>query len=276
MLVMESTIAVAQMDCVVGDVDANLAKISDLVAEAKRQGAGLVIFPELATTGYFIADSIAELAEPVPGRTTDALAAIAARHDVWLVVGMAEAVGDRYYNVSVLVSPNGLEGTYRKVHLFDTEKATFAVGDEQAVFSTPFGKVALTICYDLLFPEYIRSLVLAGADLIVNSTNWITNEYQRDVWGWVGERTAALAATRALENTVHVAMSARTGHESGFDSLGHSCIAAPSGKLLALIEDGEGVAIATVTTASKDLDRWRSIATYLKDRRTDLYRRWGV
>src|SRR5690606_29529502 len=140
MLVMESTIAVAQMDCVVGDVDANLAKISDLVAEAKRQGAGLVIFPELATTGYFIADSIAELAEPVPGRTTDALAAIAARHDVWLVVGMAEAVGDRYYNVSVLVSPNGLEGTYRKVHLFDTEKATFAVGDEQAVFSTPFGK----------------------------------------------------------------------------------------------------------------------------------------
>lgn len=264
------------MDCVVGDVAANLAKMSKMAADAKRQGADLVIFPELATTGYFISDRIAELAEPVPGPTTEALVKIANEHDIWIITGMAEVADDRYFNISVLVSPEGLEGSYRKVHLFDSEKITFALGDEQAIFTTPFGKVALTICYDLLFPEYIRLLVLAGADLIVNSTNWIADEYQRDVWGWVGERTEALAATRALENTVHVAMAARVGEEAGFHSLGHSCIAAPSGKLLALVEQGEGVGVATVSTASEDLDRWRSIASYLQDRRTDLYKRWGV
>src|SRR5690606_7051400 len=212
------------MDCTLGDVKANLAKIAAMTADAKQQGADLVIFPELATTGYFINDRIAELAEPLPGPTTEALTNITKQHDIWLITGMAEAAEGKYSNSATLVSTEGLVGAYRKVHLFDSAKLTFAVGDEQAIFLTPFGKVALTICYDLLFPEYIRSLVLAHADLIVNSTNWIADEYQRDVWGWVGERTEALAATRALENTVHVAMAARVGREAGFHSLGHSCI----------------------------------------------------
>lgn len=273
---MHSKVAVAQIDCTLGDVTANLAKIARMTAFATKDGTKLIIFPELATTGYFISDRIDELAEPIPGPTTEALTKIAREHDIWLVVGMAEKADGKYYNVSVLVSPDGLVGSYRKVHLFDSEKATFALGDQQALFDTPVGTVALTICYDLLFPEYIRSLVLAGADLIINSTNWISDEYQRDVWGWTGARTEALAATRALENTVHVAMAARTGEEAGFHSLGHSCIAAPSGDVLAIVKDGEGVASADVVIESEDLDRWRSIATYLKDRRTDLYRRWGV
>src|SRR5690606_20184225 len=78
---MQSKIAVAQMDCVVGDANANLAKIEDMAGQAKQQGAELVIFPELATTGYFISDRIAELAEPIPGPTTEALTDIAKRHD---------------------------------------------------------------------------------------------------------------------------------------------------------------------------------------------------
>lgn len=273
---MHAKIAIAQIDCTLGDVPANLAKIAELSEQAAKNGTKLIIFPELATTGYFISDRIDELAEPIPGPTTEALTKIAKDNDIWIVTGMAEKADGKYYNVSVVVSPEGLVRNYRKVHLFDSEKQTFAVGDQQAVVDTPVGKVALTICYDLLFPEYIRSLVLAGADLIINSTNWIADEYQRDVWGWTGERTEALASTRALENTVHVAMAARVGQEAGFHSLGHSCIAAPSGDFLALIEEGEGVASAEIVTESADLDRWRSIATYLKDRRTDLYRRWGV
>src|SRR5690606_30856859 len=106
----------------------------------------------------------------------------------------------------------------------------------------------------------------------INSTNWITDDFQRDVWGWEGENTQALAATRALENTVHVAMAARVGEELQFTSVGHSCIARPSGDVVGLVTTGEGVAVADVVTKSDDLDRWRSIASYLKDRRTDLYR----
>lgn len=271
---MHSQIAIAQMDCHVGDVAANLDKIAHQARIACGQGAKLVIFPELATTGYFISDRIEALAEPIPGATTEKLTEIARDHDVWLVVGVAEAADGAYFNSSVLVSPEGVMGTYRKVHLFDVEKRTFLEGDQQALFDTPFGTLALTICYDLLFPEYIRSLVLAGADIVVNSTNWINDAYQRDVWGWTGESTKSLASTRALENTVHVAMAARTGEEAGFHSMGHSCIARPSGAVAALVAEGEGVATARVETESEDLDRWRSIASYLKDRRTELYRRW--
>jgi predicted amidohydrolase len=101
------------MDCTLGDVKANLAKIAAMAANAKQQGANLVIFPELATTGYFIGDRIDKLAEPVPGPTTEALTNIAKQHDIWLITGMAEALGDEYYNTSVLVSPDGLVGAYR-------------------------------------------------------------------------------------------------------------------------------------------------------------------
>ncbi len=269
-----SQIAVAQMDCTFGDVAKNLEKIGSLVREAATQGADLVVFPELATTGYFIADRIAELAEPIPGPTTEELVCLAQESQTWLVVGMAEAADGKYFNSSVLISPAGLVGTYRKVHLFDSEKETFALGDQRGIFDTPFGKLGLTICYDLLFPEYIRSLALAGADIIINSTNWIADDYQREVWRWTGESTQALAATRGLENTVHVAMAARTGEEAGFRSLGHSCITTPSGAVSGLVKDGEGIAVAEVVTASDDLSRWREIAPYLKDRRTELYRRW--
>ncbi|MER3513010.1 MAG: hypothetical protein C4310_00180, partial [Chloroflexota bacterium] len=135
---------------------------------------------------------------------------------------------------------------------------------------TEFGRVALTICYDLVFPEYIRSLVLQGAQLILNSTDWITDAWQTSK-GWGGEVVSHLAATRALENTVHVAMADRVGVEAGWKSLGHPCICAPSGSFLARIEEGEGVAIATVELDSLEWEKWRSIATYLPDRRTDFY-----
>lgn len=132
------------------------------------------------------------------------------------------------------------------------------------------GRVALTICYDLVFPEYIRGLVLQGAQLILNSTDWITDPWQTGK-GWSGEVVSHLAATRALENGVHVAMADRAGVEEGWTSLGHSCVCAPSGGFLARIESGEGLVTATVELEHPDWDKWRQIATYLPDRRTDFY-----
>src|SRR5690554_6218096 len=89
---MQSQIAVAQMDCTLGDVKANLAKIAARPANAKQQDANLVIFPAQATPGYFIGDRIDKPAEPVPGPTTEALTHIAKQHDIWLITGMAEAL----------------------------------------------------------------------------------------------------------------------------------------------------------------------------------------
>ncbi|MDQ7844261.1 MAG: carbon-nitrogen hydrolase family protein [Armatimonadota bacterium] len=275
----EFKIAVAQMDCVPGDVAANLERAEAFVASAARQGARIVVAPECATTGYFVKGDIRDLAEPIPGPTTQRLEEIARRQGTYVVIGVVERDGNTCYNASVLISPRqGLLGRYRKVHLFSAEKKVFAPGEEPAIFDTEFGRIALTICYDLVFPEYIRSLVLRGATLILNSTDWITDDWQSKR-GWSGDVVSALAATRALENTVHVAMADRTGIEGGWKCLGHSCVAAPSGAYLARIEEGEGLAIATISLDSPEWERWRGIATYLPDRRVDLYKRlqgWPV
>src|SRR5690606_1455885 len=104
--------------------------------------------------------------------------------------------------------------------------------DRPLILDLPFARVGITICYDLMFPEYIRGLVLQGANLIVNSTHWQSSPDRLAGWGRTGEVTSRLAGTRALENGVHVAMAARTGQTPDRVSLGFSCIAAPSGKML--------------------------------------------
>ena len=266
----EHRIAVVQMECRGGDRPANWETIARFAQQAHQQGAQLAVFPELATTGTCTPDRIAELAETVPGPTTDYLGDLATRLDLHLVVGLVEQDGDDLFNSSVLVCPtDGLTAHYRKVHLFSDERHVYRPGDEPVVVSLPFARVALTICYDLLFPEYIRRLVLDGADVILNSTNWMTTDKQIQRWGWGPEQVMALARTRALENTRFVAMACRVGQEGPVVSFGHSCIANPSGRLLTRMSYDQGLALADIS--DKDMADWRSLASYLSDRRPKLY-----
>jgi 5-aminopentanamidase len=266
-------IAVAQMHCVPGDVAANLAIIEGLVRLSARDGSKLVVLPEMATTGYFISDRLGELAEPEDGPTAQHLAAITRNAGLHLAVGMAISEGGKFYDAQLLFGPDGTRlATYRKAHLFSTERQWFAAGDSPSVVDTAIGRIGMTICYDLIFPEYTRRIVDLGADLIINSTNWITNDFQRDRWGWSGATVQALAATRALENGVWLAMANCIGSEWIFDSIGHSCVVAPSGKIVASVGSGQGIAVGEVEFQSEDLDRWKSVATYLGDRRPELYR----
>lgn len=265
-------IAVAQMNSKPGDIGENLKIIENLVALSQADNAKLVILPEMATTGYFISDRLGELAEGEDGETSKRLGEIAARHGVYLVVGMPIAEDGKFYDAQLMYSPNGDRiATYRKTHLFSAEREWFAAGSEPMVVDTPLGRIGMSVCYDLLFPEYIRKLTDMGADLIINSTNWITNPFQRDRWGWNGERVRSLAAIRALENGVWLAMSCCVGREWEFDSIGHSCIVAPSGMIVASLGEATGVTTHRAVFQEGDLDQWRSIATYLEDRRPELY-----
>lgn len=267
-------VAAAQLHCVPGDVAANLATIEALVRLSARDGARLVIVPETATTGYFISDRLGELAEPEDGPTATRLGRIARDAGVHLAVGMAIVEHGRFYDAQLLFGPDGRRlATYKKVHLFSTEREWFAAGDEPMVVETELGRIGMTICYDLIFPEFVRLLVDKGADIVINSTNWITNDFQRDRWGWSGPTVQALAATRALENGVWLAMANCVGPEWIFDSIGHSCVVAPSGKIVSSVGSGQGLAIAEAVFESEDLSRWTSIATYRADRRHDLYGR---
>lgn len=266
-------IAAAQMHCIPGDVAANLTIIDGLVRLAVRDGTGLVVLPETATTGYFIAERLAELAEPEDGPTAARLSAIARDAGIHLAVGMALVEGKKYFDAQLLFGPDGRRlATYKKAHLFASERVWFSAGDTPTVIDTAIGRIGMTICYDLIFPEYTRRLVDLGADLVINSTNWITDDFQRERWGWSGPTVQSLAATRALENGVWLAMANCVGPEWVFDSIGHSCIVAPSGKIMASVGNGQGVAIAEAAFQSADLDRWKAIATYLGDRRPELYK----
>ena len=275
---MDAMIAVAQVDCELGNLEANLERIEDYTATAARDhGADLVIFPECATTGYFVGDRGRDLAEPADGPTNARLARLSERVGVHLAVGVIEREGEHLYDALALFAPErGLVASYRKLHLFAGEKALFTPGDEPMLVDTAIGRLGLTICYDLMFPEYVRGLVLGGAELIVNGTDWITDDWQAEN-GWAGTSLRALCQVRALENGVYVAMADRVGSELGWRSLGHSTIASPMGTVLATLDADEQAIIASrVTDPSPTLERWRGIATYLPDRRPDVYGRLGV
>ncbi len=150
---MSWTIALVQMDCVPGDVAANLQRIVVSAVEAADRGAQLVLFPECATTGYFVADRIASLAEPIPGPSSEQLMRLARSRGVHLMVGMIERAGDQYYDDAILFTPDGGYHVYRKAHLFGPERAIFTPGERPVVVDTALGRLALD---SLLRPDVPR------------------------------------------------------------------------------------------------------------------------
>lgn len=270
---MSVTVACAQVAPVLGAVAANLEAMAGLAREAADAGAELVVFPECAVTGYPFARADAlDVASPADGPVATELGALAASFGVHLAAGVIESAGPDLYDALSLFGPDGARlATYRKAHLFSTERSVYAAGAAPVVVDTAVGRLGLTVCYDLIFPEYVRALVDAGATLIVNATNWITDDWQTGM-GWDGSMVRSLARVRALENGVPVVMSCLAGSGGGFTSIGHSTIAGPSGRVLASLDAAEGLAVAELP-ADDDADarRWSALATYRADRRPDLY-----
>ena len=237
------------------DVAANLARVEALVARAARYGATLVATPE-NTTLLAAPDRKVALAEPLDGPTHRALGDIARAHGVWLLVGsVAEACADdpaRCHNTSVVFDAAGtLVAAYRKLHLFDIdladgtrfrESAHIAPGADVVVVDTPVGRLGLSVCYDLRFPELYRRLVDAGAELIsVPSAFTLTTG--RDHWH-------PLVRARAIECQAWVLAPAQEGpHGGGRHSYGHSLVVDPWGTVVADCPDGEGLALAEVDLA---------------------------
>jgi len=216
------------MDVVLADKAANMQYIEKKLAETAAAGAKIVIFPECAITGYCY-NSLEEampMAETVPGPATTQLAATCKRLNVYAVVGMLEAEGDKLFNCCVLLGPEGLVGSYRKIHLpqLGVDKLVTPGDRPFAVHYAGDVCIGLNICYDVAFPESSRILALAGADIIVLPTNWSAG----------AETTACFAVNaRALENHVFYVAANRVGVERGFEFFGGSKICEPQGGNLA-------------------------------------------
>jgi 5-aminopentanamidase len=269
-------IAAIQICCEVGNIAANLNNAARLVGSASQDGAEFVCLPELFTTGI-VPGEMENLAEPIPGPTTHALAKIAEANSVYVVAGMAEREEStgRLHNASVLISPRGqLERRYRKIFLYLDEKKGFTPGGQPCFCELPFGRIAMTICYDYVFPEYIRHLVLEGdIDLLVHSTAWLTTD-ECERWGYNNSAYRAMGMTRALENGVYFISANHWGNydlDGALRGVGQSSIISPWGEILDEVVEGEGIAIADVDFQKPQA--WRAnVAPYISDYRQAMQR----
>jgi predicted amidohydrolase len=205
---------------VVGEPAANRAASLAAVERAARAGARVVVLPELAVSGYVFTDAAEAraLSEPLDGPTVTAWAEAAARHDVVLVAGTNERAADgALRNSAVLLDASGLRAVYRKAHLWDREKLFFAPGDAPPpVVDTAVGRIAVMVCYDLEFPEWVRLPALAGAELLCAPVNWPA--FPRPE----GERPGEVVRVQAnaMVNRLPIAVADREGPERGVDWVG--------------------------------------------------------
>ena len=261
-------IALAQISCKRADKTSNIEKMKLYVEKAEKEGAELVIFPELSLTDYLVRDLIYELAEPIPGPSVKKMAEIAKENQVYIVFGMPEMsqkAESVIYNTAVLVGSEGYIGKYRKMYLpthsvFE-EKRYFRQGYETSVFETKIGRIGLIICYDVFFPEVSRALKLNGAELIVCIS--ASPAVRRTFF-------EILTAARAIENNVFLAYVNLVGIEEGLQFWGGSRIISPSGSIIAKAKyDEEDFVVEEI-----DLKNIRHVAAFvptIRDLRPELY-----
>lgn len=231
----------------------------------------LIVFPELATTGYECGDAFADLAEDIDdpdSQSIQSMRAWAKACKVHLVYGFAEKAKvhggrDCLYNAQILIDDTGeVVGVYRKVHLFDSEKKWFTPGDAYDVFETKIGRLGLFICYDASFPEVARILALQGADILINSTNWENPS--------IIDMEICMTA-RAFENTTFLICCNRVGQDEKLSFFGHSRILDPLGKVI-VKQDEE---IEDILIGELDFEQMAYVRdhyyTMLKERRPDTY-----
>jgi len=261
-------IALAQIRCKVGDKKHNGNLIKKNVKKAKKRGADLVVFPELSLTGYLTRDVTYELAEPIPGPSTRLLEEVAKTEKAYVVFGMLER-SDRVhavlYNTAVLLGPEGFIGKYRKMHLpthsvFE-EKRYFRLGYEAPVFETDIGKLGLTICYDVFFPEISRLLRLKGAQLLIciSASPAVRRRFFE-----------VLTVARAVENTTFLVYVNLVGIEDGLQFWGGSRLIAPNGSIITQAKhDEEDLVLGTIDYT--DLKRVEVFVPTLRDLRPELF-----
>lgn len=268
----EITIATVQMKPELGNSENNLIKMSEFVSKiASQQKVDLIIFPELATSGYELGVKFTEIAQRVPGPAINLMAQRAADAGVYIAFGLAtkEKVESILFNSAALVGPEGeLLGSYNKVHLRGEERMAFREGFKMPVIDTEIGKIGLMLGWDLAFPEVARSLALEGAELLCVMSNWETAHM--DEW-------KTYVRARAYENAMFVAAANRVGEDVTMNFGGESMIVGPRGNVFASIEpdaetkkSGEGFCVARI-----DLDevrKYREEFQTLQSRQPTVYR----
>ncbi len=280
-------VGLIQMACQT-DAQANKEKLAARIAEAAAQGARLVVLQELHNTPYFCQTENVEhfnLAEPIPGPSTDFFGEVARRHHIVLVTSLFERrAAGLYHNTAVVFESDGtIAGKYRKMHIPDDpayyEKFYFTPGDLGfQPIDTSVGRLGVQVCWDQWYPEGARLMALAGADLLIyptaigyeSSDTPDEQERQREAW-------TTVQRGHAVANGLPVIAVNRTGHEPdpsgqtrGITFWGSSFVAGPQGEMLYRApKDEEVVAVVDIDLQrSENVRRWWP---FLRDRRIECF-----
>lgn len=261
------------------DPDRNLKEAILKIEEAAGRGAQIICLQELFRSRYFCQKEDPrnfELAEPIPGPTTEAFSQIAKQENVVLIAPIFEkrAEGIYHNSVAVIDADGSVVGKYRKMHIPDDplyyEKFYFTLGDLGfQAFQTRYAKIGVLICWDQWFPEGARLTALAGAQIIFYPTaiGWNSKERKDllapDVW-------ETIQRGHAIANGVFVAAANRVGREGSLDFWGSSFVCGPFGEHLARAStDKEEILV--VSCDLKRIDETRQNWPFLRDRRIDAY-----
>ena len=274
------TLGLIQMSA--GDnLAANLAKAVERAGAAAKKGAQIVCLQELFRSRYFCQSENHknfQLAEPIPGPTTDALSTVASEYEIVIVASVFERrSAGVYHNTAVVIDADGaLAGIYRKMHIPDDplyyEKFYFTPGDLGfPSFQTRYAKVAALVCWDQWFPEGARLAALSGAQIIFYPTaiGWIPNEpravaqQQRAAW-------ELIQRSHAVANGIYVASVNRVGREGRIRFWGNSFVAGPFGEIVAHA-GGEREEILLAKCDLGRIEETRQSWPFLRDRRIDAY-----
>lgn len=273
-------VALIQMSCV-ADPARNIQTALSHVAQAARGGAKLVCLPELFRSLYFCQKQdykCFQLAEPIPGPTTQLLSAAAKKHKITLVSSLFEKrTGGLYHNTAVVFGPNGkILGTYRKMHIPDdpgfNEKFYFTPGDTGfQPIDTPVGRLGILVCWDQWYPEAARLMALRGAQILIYPTaiGWARGE-KKDVCQTQRNAWQTIQRSHAIANGLFVLSINRTGRENNLDFWGTSFVSNPMGHVVAEASTHR----AEIVRASLQLSETtttRQHWPFLRDRRVDAY-----
>ncbi|MEO8970662.1 MAG: nitrilase-related carbon-nitrogen hydrolase [Ktedonobacteraceae bacterium] len=239
-------VAAIQYESTLGAREQNIGDLLRLVEEAAQHEARLIVLPEMATTGYCweSREEITPHIEPIPGPTTERFQQLAAHYGCYIAVSLPEVDPDTniYYNSVALLGPEGIVGTYRKIHSYISEPRWARDGDiGMPVWETPLGRLTPLVCMDAEYFEAARIPALHGADVILFPTNWLDDKSPSSCW-----------MARAFENRVYFIAANRYGRERGIQFSGGSCVLNPDGTIQSYLDNGEGIVYGEV-----DLDQSR-------------------
>ena len=254
------TVAAVQFNIALGEVAANLAMVEAGVRRVAAQGARLVVFPEMWSTGYDY-PRLEALSAETP-RVLEALKALSRETATTLVGSLATGREGKLTNTAYVVDQGELKGSYSKLHLFSTmrEDRYLTSGDATLVVDTSAGRLGLAICYDLRFPELFRKLALEGAEIICLPAEW--PKPRQEHW-----RT--LIRARAIENQMFVVAANCCGIQGKLDFFGMSMLVSAWGEVLA--EGGEVNTELVATFDFAQMEEYRARINCFHDRRPEIY-----